>query len=395
MHQLTFPPALEGKFITPNEQFTRHSMAKLKIEGLTKGFDDGDIIAVEDLNLEINDGEFVVIVGPSGCGKSTTLNTIAGLEKPTTGSLYIGDNEITDLPPQERDTAMVFQNYALYPHMDVASNIGFGLKMSTDMSEADRQERVEDAAEFLQITELLDQRPAELSGGQQQRVALGRAIVREPAVFLMDEPLSNLDAKLRSDMRTEIQRLHNSLEVTTVYVTHDQTEAMTMSDRIAVLDGGRLQQFATPQEVYHKPANRFVASFIGEPSMNFFDVYREPKDGDQIQFEGLDVTCEMPTLSQRLADSPRDLVLGVRPDHIELTDDYDFRAEVQVVEPMGEYNLAHIDLNDRSYTVKLDGKQTPDELAVSGFAIPEDRIYLFDRGSGEALLHPLREKLPA
>jgi len=370
-------------------------MATLEIENLVKEFDSGSIVAVENLNLDVKDGEFVVVVGPSGCGKSTTLNTIAGLERPTSGSIYVDGEEITDKPPQERDTAMVFQNYALYPHMNVESNIGFGLRMSSDIGKTERKQRVEDTAELLQIEELLDQRPAELSGGQQQRVALGRAIVREPAVFLMDEPLSNLDAKLRSEMRTEIQQLQNSLGITTIYVTHDQTEAMTMSDRIAIMKGGRLQQFATPQEVYHRPANRFVAGFIGEPSMNFFNVEKAASGDETLRFVNEDLRYEMPSAAQELSDAPKNLVLGVRPSHIELSDDPDFKAEVQVVEPMGEYNLVHIDFAGQSYTVKIEGEKAPRELSVAGFAIPEQQVHLFDRESGEALLHPQKREVPA
>jgi len=370
-------------------------MANLVIENLVKEFDDGNITAVENLDLDVDDGEFVVIVGPSGCGKSTTLNTIAGLERPTSGSIYIDGEEITNKPPQERDTAMVFQNYALYPHMNVESNIGFGLRMSTDIGEAEHKQRVEDTAELLQIKDLLGQRPAELSGGQQQRVALGRAIVREPSVFLMDEPLSNLDAKLRSEMRTEIQKLQNSLGITTIYVTHNQTEAMTMSDRIAIMNDGRLQQFATPQEVYHEPANQFVAGFIGEPSMNFFNVENVSASDGTLRIAEEDLTYEMPSAAQQLSDAPDDLVLGVRPSHIGLSDNPDFRAEVQVVEPMGEYDLVHIEFAGNSLTVKIEGQKAPPELSVAGFSISEDLIHLFDRDSGEALLNPKRREVPA
>ena len=370
-------------------------MANLAIENLVKEFDDGSILAVENLDLDVEDGEFVVVVGPSGCGKSTTLNTIAGLERPTSGSIYIDGEEITNMPPQERDTAMVFQNYALYPHMNVESNIGFGLRMSTDIGDAEYKQRVEDTAELLQIEDLLTQRPAELSGGQQQRVALGRAIVREPSVFLMDEPLSNLDAKLRSEMRTEIQKLQNSLGITTIYVTHDQTEAMTMSDRIAIMNDGRLQQFATPQEVYHEPANQFVAGFIGEPSMNFFDVENSATDDETLKIVNDDMTYEMPSTAETLSDVPQELVMGVRPSHIELSDDPDFRAEVQVVEPMGEYDLVHIEFGGQSYTVKIEGEKAPPELSVAGFSIPENQVHLFDRTIGDALLHPKKREIPA
>jgi len=229
--------------------------------------------------MSIDDGEFLVVVGPSGCGKSTTLRMIAGLETITSGTLSIDDRVVNDVKSQDRDIAMVFQSYALYPHMSVRQNMSFGLEESTDLLDDEINRMVSETGEMLGISPLLDRKPSDLSGGQQQRVALGRAIVRDPEVFLMDEPLSNLDAKLRAEMRTELQRLQNDLGVTTVYVTHDQTEAMTMGDRIAILDGGKLQQIASPLKCYHEPANQFVASFLGEPSMNFFDV---TLDGDRL-----------------------------------------------------------------------------------------------------------------
>ena len=262
-------------------------MAQLTLDEVTKTFqdDDGEIIAVDQVSVDIEDGEFLCVVGPSGCGKSTTLRMIAGLEDITRGEIRLDGQIINDQPPARRNVAMVFQSYALYPHMTVRENMAFGLEESTDMPDDEIDERVEQTAETMNIGELLDRRPTELSGGQQQRVALGRAIVRDPEVFLMDEPLSNLDAKLRSSMRTELQRLQEELGVTTMYVTHDQTEAMTMGDRIAILDGGRLQQVATPLECYHQPANQFVAGFIGEPSMNFFEMGVE---GDRLVAEAFE-----------------------------------------------------------------------------------------------------------
>ncbi len=253
-------------------------MGQISLNDVTKTFDDGSIVAVDDLNIEIADGEFLVLVGPSGCGKSTTLRMIAGLESISAGDISIGDVRVNNLEPRERDIAMVFQNYALYPHKSVRENIGFGLRLSTDLSNAEIEERVEDAAEMMGIEDLLDDKPKQLSGGQQQRVALGRAIVREPEAFLFDEPLSNLDAKLRTHMRTEISRIQQELGVTSIYVTHDQAEAMTMGDRIAVLNDGQLQQVGTPNEVYDHPENRFVASFIGSPSMNFVDATVDVRD---------------------------------------------------------------------------------------------------------------------
>ncbi len=242
-------------------------MAQLELDNLVKTFSDGsdEVVAVDTVNMSLNDGEFLVLVGPSGCGKSTTLRMVAGLETVTEGDILIGDESVIGTEPRDRDIAMVFQNYALYPHMTAEENMSFGLKMTTDLDTETIEQRVTETAEMMGIEDLLDDPPKELSGGQQQRVALGRAIVRDPAVFLMDEPLSNLDAKLRTKMRTELKSLQNELDVTTIYVTHDQTEAMTMGDRIAILDDGVLQQVGTPLECYHRPANRFVAGFIGSP----------------------------------------------------------------------------------------------------------------------------------
>jgi multiple sugar transport system ATP-binding protein len=364
-------------------------MANLELDGVTKVFDDGDerVVAVEDVSIPIEDGEFVVLVGPSGCGKSTTLRTVAGLETVTDGEIRIGDRRINDVPAQERDIAMVFQSYALYPHMTVRENMAFGLEESTDLPADDIAERVEHTATMMGIEELLGRKPSDLSGGQQQRVALGRAIVRDPEVFLMDEPLSNLDAKLRAEMRTELQTLQEELGVTTVYVTHDQTEAMTMGDRIAILDNGRLQQLGTPLECYHEPNNQFVAGFIGEPSMNFFDVERT--DGALVG-DGF----EYP-LSSSVRDDlegHEDLVLGVRPEDVELrsTDggDHEFEVLVDVVEPRGDENTVHLEFPTEEgppFTATVGGMidiESGDEVVV---ALPEDAIHVFDAGSGEAL----------
>src|SRR5213595_2420348 len=256
-------------------------MATVTFDHVSKRY--GDVIAVNDLNLEINDGEFMVLVGPSGCGKTTSLRMIAGLEEISAGDLKIGDRIVNDVPPKDRDIAMVFQSYALYPHMTVRDNMAFGLKLRK-LPKADIEKRVNEAAGILSLEKLLDRKPKELSGGQRQRVALGRAIVREPSVFLMDEPLSNLDAKLRVQTRAEIARLHQRLGTTTVYVTHDQVEAMTMGTRIAVMDKGELQQVGAPQDLYDSPRKLFVAGFIGSPAMNFVNVER---DGDSVKGDGM------------------------------------------------------------------------------------------------------------
>src|SRR5215216_247833 len=289
-------------------------MSTVTFDHVTKKY--GDVLAVNDLNLAINDGEFMVLVGPSGCGKTTSLRMIAGLEEITAGDLKIGDRVVNDVPPKDRDIAMVFQSYALYPHMSVRDNMAFGLKLRK-VPKADIEKRVADAAGILSLEKYLDRKPKELSGGQRQRVALGRAIVREPAVFLMDEPLSNLDAKLRVQTRAEIARIHQRLGTTMVYVTHDQIEAMTMGTRIAVMSDGLLQQVGTPQTLYDQPANRFVAGFIGSPSMNFVDVTLETRDG-KIYANAPGFIMQAPP---RVADAlapwiGKTVTMGVRPEHL-------------------------------------------------------------------------------
>ncbi|MGQ3413400.1 ABC transporter ATP-binding protein [Natrinema sp. LN54] len=365
-------------------------MAGLELDDVTKVYQDGEasVVAVEDVSVEVPDGDFLVLVGPSGCGKSTTLRMIAGLEEVTDGDVKLGERTVNDVSAQDRDIAMVFQSYALYPHKSVRENMSFGLEESTDLSSAEISETVEETAALMGIDDLLDRKPGELSGGQQQRVALGRAIVRDPDVFLMDEPLSNLDAKLRAEMRTELQHLQEQLGVTTVYVTHDQTEAMTMGDRIAVLDQGELQQVGTPLECYHEPNNLFVAGFIGEPSMNFFDGTLE---GDALVTDDFKYPLSA-ELDADLEDGT-DLVLGIRPEDIRISDrgtgDRGFEADVSVVEPMGNENIVHL---------RFDGATAAEEFiattegvpTVSGgdrvtVEFPEEAIHLFDAESGVAV----------
>jgi multiple sugar transport system ATP-binding protein len=360
-------------------------MAELILDRITKYFDDGGerIVAVDDASVDIADGEFLVLVGPSGCGKSTTLRMIAGLETISEGEIRLDDRKINDQKPQQRDIAMVFQSYALYPHMTVRENMRFGLEESTDLGDEEMNSRVEESTAMMGIGDLLERYPRELSGGQQQRVALGRAIVRDPAVFLMDEPLSNLDAKLRSSMRTELQRIQNELGVTTVYVTHDQTEAMTMGDRIAILDGGVLQQVATPLECYHRPKNQFVAGFIGEPSMNFLDVaLRE----DRLVGEDFEYPLSA-DIVEKLGGE--ELVLGIRPEDIELvegaTGEHEYTAEVLVVEPMGNENSVHLRIGGTRFIATVGGMRRIVEGEVATIRLPEEAIHLFDRASGEAL----------
>ncbi|WP_049923514.1 ABC transporter ATP-binding protein [Halopiger djelfimassiliensis] len=368
-------------------------MGRIDIDALTKEYSSpsGPIRAVERLDLEIDDGEFIVLVGPSGCGKSTTLRCIAGLETVTSGSIRFDGTDVTDEKPKDRDIAMVFQNYALYPHMTARENMAFGLKMSTELSADEIESRVEEVAEMMDITELLGDRPGELSGGQQQRVALGRAIVRDPDVFLMDEPLSNLDAKLRAQMRTELQQLQNELGVTTIYVTHDQTEAMTMGDRIVILNDGQLQQVGTPLECYHRPANRFVAGFIGSPPMNFLEVKADPEEGTLVN-----PAFTMP-LSESLAGDldSTDLVLGIRPEHVSLTDapgthsepERLIETEVTVTEPMGDVTNVYLEVGDETITGTVDGHVGAAPGERLHMHVPASKMHLFDADSGRSVKH--------
>ncbi len=361
-------------------------MANLVLKDLTRVYQSGGsepVVGVDDLNVEIKEGNFLVLVGPSGCGKSTTLRSIAGLETITSGEVRIGDEVVNDKKPKDRDIAMVFQNYALYPHMTARENMSFGLKMTTDMSDEKISDRIERVAEMMGIEDLLGDKPSELSGGQQQRVALGRAIVREPEVFLLDEPLSNLDAKLRAHMRTELQELQSDLNITTVYVTHDQTEAMTMGDKIAILDAGELQQIGTPLECYYAPENEFVAGFIGEPSMNFFQM---SVDGDSLVGNEI----EYPTTAEvrEELDGHRNVTLGIRPEDIEVVDDNQpgtIPATVNVIEPLGDINYVHATVGETEVTVQIAGEHYVGERGDIFLNFPEDRIHLFDGTGGEAI----------
>ena len=367
-------------------------MARLELDSVTKVYDTRaeTIVAVEELDLDVRDGEFVVLVGPSGCGKSTTLRMIAGLETVTDGEIRLAGERINDEAPKDRDIAMVFQSYALYPHKTVRENMGYGLELSTDLDEETIGRRVEDAAEMMGIEDLLEKKPGALSGGQQQRVATGRAIVREPAVFLFDEPLSNLDAKLRKHMRTELARIHSEVGITTVYVTHDQEEAMTLADRIAVLNNGRLQQFAEPKVVYHRPANRFVADFIGSPSMNFVNVRLDGEDGDwRLTEEAFDYA-----VSDRFVealDPTTPLEMGIRPENVridgEAPPDRRITATVDVVEVVGSDNFVYLDLAGKEFRVRTESQVEPEEGETVAVTFDETDVHLFDRDTGEALTH--------
>jgi multiple sugar transport system ATP-binding protein len=315
-------------------------MAGIRIEHVTKSY--GGLTVLKDFSLEIADGEFVVLVGPSGCGKSTMLKILAGLEDASSGKIFIGDREVTDLAPGDRDIAMVFQNYALYPHLTVRKNMGFGLKMrGTDAREIDR--RVNEAAKILGIDHLLERRPKALSGGQRQRVALGRAIVREPQAFLMDEPLSNLDAKLRVHTRAEISALHKRLGVTTIYVTHDQTEAMTMADRIVIMKEGEIQQIAHPDTMFRKPANLFVAGFIGSPGMNFLQSsVTNGAGGAKVRLFGQDVSLAVADAGSLIG---REVVIGLRPEHIVVgPGSVTFEVTPRLVESLGSEKYVYVDV---------------------------------------------------
>jgi multiple sugar transport system ATP-binding protein len=358
-------------------------MARIALEHVDKTYPNG-YVAARDLSLEAADGELLVLVGPSGSGKSTVLRLMAGLERVSDGVIRIGDRDVTDLPPQQRDIAMVFQNYALYPHMTVRDNLAFGLNIRKQPRDV-INDRVGAVAVSLGLEALLDRKPAQLSGGQRQRVALGRAIVREPLAFLFDEPLSNLDAQLRVETRVELARLHRKLGATMVYVTHDQSEALTLGDRIAVLKEGVLQQVASPMELYDKPANKFVAGFIGSPAMNFFKgVLVRTGGGGMCTFRGSDLTIRVPCEP----DSDGSVFLGVRPQHLEITDDSArgdgaLRAEVGVVEPMGNEQIVYVTLpgGERAVAVAPVQPRITAGESVSLRVRPEG-LHVFDAASG-------------
>ena len=364
-------------------------MASLSLRGIYKIYA-GDVVAVSDFNLEIEDKEFIILVGPSGCGKSTTLRMVAGLEDISKGELYIDDKLVNHIPPKDRDIAMVFQSYALYPHMTVYNNMAFGLKLRK-MPKADIDRRVKEAAAILGIEALLNRKPAALSGGQRQRVALGRAIVREPKVFLMDEPLSNLDAKLRVQMRSEITKLHKKLQTTFIYVTHDQTEAMTMGSRIVVMKDGYIQQVDSPQNLYDYPANLFVAGFIGMPQMNIFDAELK-KNGEEYTVEllghELKLNAERQAALKRNEAKPGPVTMGIRPEHISLNQD-GIPGKVDVSEMMGSSVHLHLNVGGRDAVVIV---PTLGLSAIPGYgqevhlAMNENSIHLFDKETEVSLL---------
>lgn len=360
---------------------------RVTLERLTKHF--GKVVAVDDLNLEIQDGEFVALLGPSGCGKTTVLLTVAGIYKPTSGLIRFNGRVVNDLPPKDRNIGMVFQSYALYPHMTAYENIAFPLSLQ-GIPLVEMRRRAQQVASLLQIEELLDRRPGQISGGQQQRVALARALVKEPDLLLLDEPLSNLDAKLRLMARTEIKRLQKELGITTIFVTHDQVEAMTMADRIAILHQGRLQQFSSPEELYYRPLNLFVAGFIGMPPMNFLPVVlRQTMDRYELQGEGF--ALEIPewigaVVTKHARD--REMILGIRPEDITITQDRTgLEAQVYMTEPLGKDLLVDLHLGSQDLRVL-----TASTLKVAigdkiWLRFEAEKIHLFDQVTGSSLLN--------
>jgi len=370
-------------------------MARVRLEGVRKIYQDGGYVAVHGVDLDVADGELVVLVGPSGCGKSTTLRMIAGLESITAGRLYIGDRLVNDLPPKDRDIAMVFQNYALYPHMTVRENLAFALRLRK-LSQPEIDRRVAKAAETLGLQEVLGRKPRQLSGGQRQRVAVGRAIVREPAVFLFDEPLSNLDAKLRVQTRREIAKLHRDLGATMIYVTHDQVEAMTLGDRIVVMNAGRVQQVDTPLMLYDRPANRFVAGFIGSPAMNFIQGVAEESAGSgRATFVAGDNALRAPVSVTGKVVAGQGIVMGVRPEDIQVVsppggpdesrDSLAFVARVDLVEPLGNETFVHTTVGSHSITARSTGRDLPPVESSVTLRVDLVRLHWFDLESGDRL----------
>ena len=371
-------------------------MATVKLENICKSYDNG-FQAAKNVNIDIEDKEFIVLVGPSGCGKSTTLRMIAGLEDITSGTLKIDDRVVNDVEPKERDIAMVFQNYALYPHMTVYDNMSFSLKLrKMDKQEIDK--KVKEAAKILQLENLLDRKPKALSGGQRQRVALGRSIVRNPKVFLMDEPLSNLDAKLRTEMRAQISKLHKDLGATFIYVTHDQTEAMTMGDRIVVMKDGVVQQINKPKVLYDNPVNKFVASFIGSPQMNFMDA-EILKEGDDIvaSISGKDVKFVIPKGKAAFLEEKgyvgKTIIVGIRPEDIhkekvflDLSENNQFKADVVIRELMGAEIYAYINFQGSELIAKFDGRSDIMPKQTLDLALDMNRMHFFDKETEENIL---------
>ncbi|NBF02822.1 sn-glycerol-3-phosphate ABC transporter ATP-binding protein UgpC [Pseudomonas sp. Fl5BN2] len=365
-------------------------MATLELRNVNKTYGAGLPDTLKNIELKIDDGEFLILVGPSGCGKSTLMNCIAGLENISGGAILVDDADISGMSPKDRDIAMVFQSYALYPTMSVRDNIAFGLKIRK-MPTAEIDAEVARVAKLLQIEHLLTRKPGQLSGGQQQRVAMGRALARRPKIYLFDEPLSNLDAKLRVEMRTEMKLMHQRLKTTTVYVTHDQIEAMTLGDKVAVMKDGIIQQFGTPKQIYNDPANLFVASFIGSPPMNFIPLRLQRKDGRLLALlDSGQARCELPLGMQDAGLEDREVILGIRPEQISLAPAEanglpSIRAEVQVIEPTGPDTLVFVTLNGTKVCCRLAPDQAPEAGETLTLQFDPARVLLFDAQSGERL----------
>ncbi len=376
-------------------------MASLSLRGIYKKYP-GGVVAVSDVNIEIRDKEFIVLVGPSGCGKSTTLRMIAGLEEISEGELYIGDRLVNDIAPKDRDIAMVFQNYALYPHMTVFDNMAFGLKLRKVPKDEIRR-KVEEAARILDLTPLLNRKPKAMSGGQRQRVALGRAIVRNPQVFLLDEPLSNLDAKLRAQMRTEISLLHKRLGTTFIYVTHDQTEAMTMGDRIVVMKGGFVQQIDSPQNLYENPCNKFVAGFLGSPQMNFIDATLTYRDGQYVVLfggsEGRGAQFEIVIPQNKVTPDlehyiDREVTLGIRPENVHDEPQYlanattgIVRCSVEITELMGAETYLYLQCEGVKVTARVSPTSTAQPQDEIDVVFDPEKIHLFDKETEKTIIN--------
>ena len=361
-------------------------MVSVTLENVTKQF--GKVVAVNNVNIKINKGEFIVLLGPSGCGKTTLLRCISGLEKVTSGKIYFDEKEVTHLAPKDRNISMVFQNYAVWPHLKVYDNIAFPLKIKKVPNE-EIEKKVEWAASILGIEELLGRYPHELSGGQRQRVAVARAIVMEPDVLLMDEPLSNLDALLRVKMRSEIKKLQENIKVTTIYVTHDQVEAMTMGDRIAVFKKGKLLQLGTSDEIYHHPSNLFVAGFIGSPQMNFIEVETREKDGI-IYVETKDFSIPIPEQFRKDIEKDKKYIFGIRPEHIYLKEDPQvptkkFKGDLYFVEALRSDTVLHINTNFGKIVAKIPGDVILKEGEEVEFYLDLEKIHIFDKETGEAI----------
>ncbi len=367
-------------------------MSQVSLKDITKIYP-GDVEAVKDISLGVNSMEFLVLVGPSGCGKSTVLRMVAGLEEITEGEIYIGDRLVNDVPAKDRDIAMVFQNYALYPHMNVYDNMAFGLKLRK-VSKGEIDKRVKDAASVLGIDRLLKRKPRELSGGQKQRVAVGRAIVRKPLVFLFDEPLSNLDAKFRTQMRTEIHKLHNKLRTTMIYVTHDQVEAMTLGDRVAVMKDGVIYQCDTPMNIYDNPVNKFVAGFIGGPPMNFMDGILRKKNGKLFFDEGNFQIGILDRMAPQLSPyTDKEITFGIRPEDIydklfttEAQSENTISVTVDVVEPMGSEVYLYLNTKKHSFVARVGSRSTPEIFKNLDVVFDMGKVHFFDKNTEKRII---------